>query len=42
LTDGRNSRFLTSHHQLRASAARRAVWRAETNGSSGIKHVWAW
>jgi len=26
LTDGRNSRFLLSRHQLRASAVRRAAW----------------
>ena len=34
IDDGRNSTFLMSHHQLRASAARRVAWRGR-----GQRHV---
>ena len=43
LTDDRNSWFLLSRHQLRASAARRAAWRGREDSASGVvQRVWAW
>jgi len=34
MTDGLNSMFLLSHHQLRTSSARRTGWRSKTVFSS--------